>query len=182
MEKFISGFLTSMNLRKEYTPFEEIYRKQVFFQNLRDVLRHNAKYPVSVSYVRGMNQFSAMGTCAALSSKEQAKIRGCVNVQSGSEAALKKASALVGPISVAIDASNDSFRSYSGGVYYEPACSTTQLDHAVLVVGYGTYQGQDYWLVKNSWGGGWGMNGYIMMARNRGNMCGIASKAAYPIA
>jgi C1A family cysteine protease len=36
-------------------------------------------------------------------------------------------------------------------------------------------------LIKNSWGAGWGDKGYIMMARNRNNMCGIATEATYPI-
>ena len=97
--------------------------------------------------------------------------------------------ATVGPISVAIDASQTSFTYYSGGVYYEPNCSQDNLDHAVLAVGYGLasyVRFHDveipYYLVKNSWGPDWGDEGYIKMARLRDNNCGIATEACYPIA
>ncbi|KAI4817797.1 hypothetical protein KUCAC02_011174 [Chaenocephalus aceratus] len=68
---------------------------------------------------------------------------------------------------------------YRHGVYRDHSC-THNVNH-VLAVGYGTENGDDYWLVKNSWGVTYGEEGYIKMARNRRNQCGIALYACYPI-
>ena len=81
-----------------------------------------------------------------------------------------------GPVLALIDASHPSFANYHGGIYSEPACSTDNPTRAVLIVGYGTSSGQDYWLVKNSMGSAWGSSGYIFIPRNN-NSCGIASFA-----
>lgn len=86
--------------------------------------------------------------------------------------------ASVGPISVAIDAEN--IRHYEGGIFDKFFCGFS-LNHGVLAVGYGTQNNHDYWIVKNSWGDGWGDKGYIKMTRNRFNQCGIASWPSYPL-
>jgi len=80
------------------------------------------------------------------------------------------------PISVAIEADQAGFQMYSSGVF----CGTcgTNLDHGVLLVGYGT-DTKDYWKVKNSWGTSWGEKGYIRMCRNQ-DECGIAMEPSYP--
>ncbi|XP_057290922.1 uncharacterized protein LOC130613622 [Hydractinia symbiolongicarpus] len=142
------------------------------------------KYIKSNGGIDTEDSYSYQGTqgdCRFKSSDVGATDTGFVDVTEGDENALKTAVATVGPISVAIDASHFSFQFYHSGVYDESSCSSTALDHGVLVVGYGTYQGKDYWLVKNSWGTGWGLKGYIRMSRNKDNQCGIASKASYPL-
>nr|XP_033780738.1 cathepsin K-like isoform X2 [Geotrypetes seraphini]XP_033780739.1 cathepsin K-like isoform X2 [Geotrypetes seraphini]XP_033780740.1 cathepsin K-like isoform X2 [Geotrypetes seraphini] len=109
-----------------------------------------------------------------------AKCKGYKEVKVGSEKALKSAVARVGPISVGIDAGLSSFMSYRKGIYYDPDCDEADINHAVLVVGYGVQKGMKYWIVKNSWGKDWGNKGYILMAREKNNTCGIANLASYP--
>ncbi|KAJ8383437.1 hypothetical protein AAFF_G00221370 [Aldrovandia affinis] len=120
--------------------------------------------------------------CAYNESGKAAEIKGFRVVPKGSEKALQAAVAKFGPISVGIDASLDSFFLYKKGVYYDPDCDKKDINHAVLVVGYGaTPKGKKYWIVKNSWGEDWGNAGYVLMARNRKNACGIANLASFPL-
>jgi len=74
------------------------------------------------------------------------------------------------------------FRDYKSGVYATDFCQNgpQNVNHAVLAVGYGTENGVDYWVIKNSWGAAWGDNGYFNMQRGV-NMCGIQNCNSYPM-
>jgi len=140
-----------------------------------DYIIHNKGIDTEASYAYTAQD----GTCHYTAANSGSTLISYTNVQSGSEAdLLVKINA--GPTSVAIDASHSSFQLYKTGVYYEPACSASALDHGVLAVGYGASGTKDYYIVKNSWGTDWGMAGYIDMSRNRNNNCGIATMATLP--
>merc|ERR1719192_313789 len=139
---------------------------------------NEASYPYNC---KNCNETTPDKTCKFNFSDVGATISSFKRIPANSEMDLQKASATVGPISVAIDAKLPTFTFYKSGVYYDRNCSSTHLGHGVLVVGYGTQGNEDYWLVKNSWGVTWGENGYIKMARNKNNACGIASDASYPV-
>jgi len=109
-----------------------------------------------------------------------ASCSGWVDLPVGSEAALQRAVATAGPVAVGIDASLPQLQLYRKGVFRSRQCSSTEINHAVLLVGYGMEKDEPYWLIKNSWGTGWGDDGYLKLARNAGNMCGIATSASYP--
>lgn len=119
--------------------------------------------------------------CRYNSTGMAAQCKGFVEIPQGNEHALAVALFKVGPVSVGIDATQSSFQFYQRGVYYDPNCNKDDINHAVLAVGYGvSTKGKKYWIVKNSWSERWGNKGYILMARNRGNLCGIANLASYP--
>merc|ERR1711988_7309 len=84
------------------------------------------------------------------------------------------------PVSVAIEADQMSFQLYHKGILTK-TCGH-KLDHGVLLVGYGTENGVDYWKVKNSWGASWGEHGYVRLERGlpREGQCGINAMASYP--
>ncbi|CAG9762592.1 unnamed protein product [Ceutorhynchus assimilis] len=116
--------------------------------------------------------------CSYNASKVVTKISSYVVLPVEDENALLEAVATVGPVSVAIDAYY--IDSYGSGVFEDADCSPDFLNHGVVIVGYGTENGKDYWLVKNSWGTGWGEEGYMKMARGI-NMCGISEETVYPV-
>ena len=59
------------------------------------------------------------------------------------------------PITVEVDGGSSVFKFYSSGVITSTDCGTSET-HAVVAVGYGTENGENYFLVRNSWGTGWG--------------------------
>jgi len=108
---------------------------------------------------------------------------GTVKIPLGNEQLLQNAVGTVGPLSVGIDASFN-FQYYGGGILDDGTCYSDEkkLNHGVVVVGYDTSpEGIPYWIVRNSWGAGWGEAGYIRMSRNKSNQCGIATDASYPL-
>ena len=115
--------------------------------------------------------------------KSVANFTSCVDVTAGNELHLKAAVSKT-PVSVAIDANSNTFQLYSGGVITPSECGT-DLDHGVLLVGYGEEDGVKYWLLKNSWGDSWGENGYFKLERtdeeNTDGTCGIALQPSYPV-
>lgn len=93
----------------------------------------------------------------------------------GNETLLMQVVATYGPVAVDIHAPDD-FYYYRSGIYYNSHCNQP-VNHAVVIVGYGTQNGVDYWKVKNSWSTDWGTDGFGLMSRNRKNNCRIASLA-----
>lgn len=121
-------------------------------------------------------------TCRQDASKGVFELSGFADVPQNSTQELENAVAL-GPVSVAIEADQFSFQLYSGGVISK-GCGTN-LDHGVLVVGYGSENGQDYWILKNSWGASWGEKGFFRVAKGGADasgpgVCGLQMSASYP--
>lgn len=122
------------------------------------------------------------GKCnAKKANKIAASITGYENVPKNNESALLKAVAHQ-PVSVSVDASRG-FQFYEKGIFNDSTCGT-DLDHGVIAIGYGVSKhGTKYWIVKNSWGEGWGEKGYIRILRDvdaKEGTCGIAMDSSYP--
>ena len=110
------------------------------------------------------------------------QISGCTDVTKNNQVDLKEAVSK-GPVSIAIEADTKAFQLYTSGVFTSDSCGTN-LDHGVLIVGYGVENNIEYWLVKNSWGPSWGDQGYIKIERSDSTddpgVCGIAMQPSYP--
>ncbi|NXM05886.1 CATK protein, partial [Tyrannus savana] len=105
-------------------------------------------------------------SCMYSPTGKAAKCRGYREIPEGNEKALKRALGGDSPV--------------SPGVYYDENCNAENINHAVLAVGYGTQKGTKHWIIKNSWGEEWGNKGYVLLARNMNNACGVANLASFP--
>jgi C1A family cysteine protease len=146
----------------------------------------------SYPYTSGTgNTGTCLTTCKPVSA---AKVASYVKVTPYSDSALMTA-LTIGPVSIALEADTRSFQLYNSGIYSDyTGCggANPQLDHAVVLVGYGSSNGVDYYIMRNSWGTTWGdqtdgnvNKGYMMMARGsaygKAGLCGLLSTPMYPV-
>ncbi|XP_023811589.1 pro-cathepsin H [Oryzias latipes] len=119
--------------------------------------------------------------CMYKPSLAAAFVKEVVNVTAYDEMGMVDAVATHNPVSFAFEVTSD-FMNYHQGVYTSTECHSTadKVNHAVLAVGYGQENGTPYWIVKNSWGSKWGMDGYFLIERGK-NMCGLAACASFPV-
>jgi C1A family cysteine protease len=106
-------------------------------------------------------QYKAVeGKCNYRKTQSGGTISSFEKSESGDEELLKAMVAKYGPICAAVDASLASFQSYKSGIYCDSKC-TTEINHAIVIVGYGTDKKtkKDFWLIKNSYGEKWGEKG-----------------------
>ena len=116
--------------------------------------------------------------------KPVATVSTCYSIPENNQLLLKDAVSSKGPVSIAIEADTTYFQHYTSGVLTGSLCGTN-LDHGVLITGYGIENNEKYWLVKNSWGVGWGDHGYIKIGRsdseNDAGVCGVGMSASFPV-
>lgn len=124
-----------------------------------------------------------LGNCEFSKSKGVASVEDYVQIPRYDANALLEAVAEQ-PVYVGIDASSKILQLYKEGIIDSPSCGS-RINHAVTIVGYGTENGKDYWLIKNSWGTWWGDSGFFKVIRSRGGrdsgVCALYQDMAYPI-
>lgn len=106
--------------------------------------------------------------------------KGCALVPANKTIALESAVARQ-PVSISVEADSLRFQFYSKGVF-SGKCGI-DLDHGIVLTGYGNLDGQDYWKCKNSWGATWGMQGYILLAKGEDGpgQCGVLMDNSVPL-
>jgi len=104
----------------------------------------------------------------------------CRQVEPESEEALMAAVYHHGAVNVVVDSAGTDWQLYRGGIANPRSCSSSSLNHAVLLVGYGEENGEKYWIIRNSWGEWWGEDGYMRIKRDASNVCGVATMPHYP--
>ncbi|KAH8850203.1 Cathepsin L-like proteinase [Schistosoma japonicum] len=119
------------------------------------------------------------GECQPIKSSPLTYSKSIIEIKSNDEEQLKYVLYEYGPVSAGINVEQQ-FMRYKNGIYHSKSCSSADVNHAVLIVGYGEENGIQYWIIKNSWGIEWGENGYARIRRNYNNMCGIATMASVP--
>merc|ERR1712238_570485 len=161
-----------------------------------EYLKYNGGMDFETSYSYAAKE----GTCLAEKSSVGATVAEVYNITSGDEDDLVTAIAQVGPVSIAYQVSDD-FRFYQHGVYDSYNATTnstmcqnknTDVNHAVVAIGLGTATSRTddddddndssipYYIVRNSWGKNWGMEGLFWMKRGE-NLCGVSDCASFPI-
>ncbi|EDV90462.1 procathepsin L [Drosophila grimshawi] len=118
-------------------------------------------------------------TCKYKSNISGAQITGFAAIEPKDEATMKTVVATQGPLACSVNGL-ESLLLYKHGIYDDKECNNGEVNHSVLVVGYGSEKGKDFWIVKNSWDKAWGEEGYFRLPRGS-NFCGIASECSYPI-
>lgn len=110
-------------------------------------------------------------SCKYNASKGKLNTLGHINIPKGDVNA--HMNALVnGPVSVAMAATSSIVALYKGGIISSTACGTA-LNHGVTMIGYGTENGVNYWIIRNSWGANWGESGYFRVLKSNTNGVGI---------
>jgi len=137
-------------------------------QNAFDYLKANGGLENYASYPYTGTQ----GTCKSSPSQSAVQIAGWKSAGTTDEGKIRDMLYQTGPLSVAVNATPLQYYTSGIGDYSTSACDPNATNHAVTLVGYGTENGKDFWIVRNSWGANWGEQGYFRLARGKGT-CGI---------
>jgi len=141
-------------------------------QNAFDHLKSNGGLELYSNY----SYTGKQGSCQFNKSKAAVQIAGWKSAGTTDEGKIRDMLYQTGPLSVAINAVVLQYYTSGIGDYSTSQCDPNGTNHAVTLVGYGTENGKDFWIVRNSWGANWGEQGYFRLARGKGT-CGINTYA-----